>query len=377
MIRLFLLLLITLPVFAISSKTIEYKTSEIHVVEFNPAKYDLKIAKALDGGLGREDVLSMAKRESAIAAINGSFFDIDGRFNGLPAFLLKVKDQIFVSQNKYFVAYQDSKKHLNIKQIEAKPHITIGKTTFPCSINMPQKKSNITVYTNAYHRSTLTNPGTLEITVIDGVIVEISRKGNSKILENSFVISTHKKLPSFKLGSKVILDYGIPDDIKSQDYIMSGSDIVISNGKIIEKNNSDFYNNTYARSSICRMKNNNIALFAVEDSTNNDLKSFSLSNMLKFFIGKGYNKTEILNMNLNELYRIHTKENASKAKSVGLALVDFAAALKKYGCTDALNLDGGTSTTLVYKNKIINNISLKALEVADSIIVKAAPIFKN
>ena len=63
MIRLFLLLLITSPVFAISSKTIKYKNSKIHVVEFNPIKYDLKIEKALGGGLGREDVLSIAKRE--------------------------------------------------------------------------------------------------------------------------------------------------------------------------------------------------------------------------------------------------------------------------------------------------------------------------
>lgn len=44
-------------------------------------------------------------------------------------------------------------------------------------------------------------------------------------------------------------------------------------------------------------------------------------------------------------------------KSVGMTLHELASYMRQLGCTDALNLDGGGSSTMVIKNKVINNPS--------------------
>lgn len=48
----------------------------VHIVEIDPKLYDIKPVKASDNGIGRESVLSIAKRYKAVAAINGGFFSI-------------------------------------------------------------------------------------------------------------------------------------------------------------------------------------------------------------------------------------------------------------------------------------------------------------
>ena len=50
---------------------------------------------------------------------------------------------------------------------------------------------------------------------------------------------------------------------------------------------------------------------------------------------------------------------------------DFAEALKEHGCIDAINLDGGSSTTLIYKDKVIAGKRPKLQEDSDAIIVRA------
>jgi hypothetical protein len=63
--------------------------SSIHLLLVDPSFYEIKLAKALDD-LGRESVLSIAKRTQAVAAVNGGFFDL----NGQPSGALKIGEWI-------------------------------------------------------------------------------------------------------------------------------------------------------------------------------------------------------------------------------------------------------------------------------------------
>ena len=50
----------------------------IHLVEIDPTIYRLTAARALNSGVGHETVSSIAKRRSALVAINGGFFSVGG-----------------------------------------------------------------------------------------------------------------------------------------------------------------------------------------------------------------------------------------------------------------------------------------------------------
>jgi exopolysaccharide biosynthesis protein len=64
-----------------------------------------------------------------------------------------------------------------------------------------------------------------------------------------------------------------------------------------------------------------------------------------------------------------------QADSNGLTIVQFAFLMKWLGATEALNLDGGGSTTMVLKNKIINVPSDPSGEraVASALLVLPGP----
>ena len=350
-----------------------FKSTDIHFVNFNPKKHDLQIVRALDGGIGKEDVLSIAKRHSAIAAINGSFWESGGRFNGIPAFMLKVRGDIFAAKLEYPIAYFSKFSDVRFAKIHTTPHVVIGSKKIACAINMPQINASITVYTAAYARSTLSNPGTFEAIVIDNKISHISSDGNSIIPEEGFVLSS--KSLKFHLGEKVVLDTTIPSEIMNADYIMSGSNMLLAYGNLDGYLKDPAYANSFrdmkhARSAICRMKNGNIAFAATDYMYENDIKTMNTKETWEFMQRHGMTREEVMTMSINDVMNAYHKITSAQTQAKGLTMLDFAEALKEYGCIDALNLDGGSSTTLTYKNKVIAGKRPKLQEDSDAIIVK-------
>jgi len=63
----------------------------VHVMVVDPSKRPILPAKALDKSVGREDVLSLATRKGALAAVNGGFFAI-GKYDGTPSGILKINN---------------------------------------------------------------------------------------------------------------------------------------------------------------------------------------------------------------------------------------------------------------------------------------------
>jgi exopolysaccharide biosynthesis protein len=61
--------------------------------------------------------------------------------------------------------------------------------------------------------------------------------------------------------------------------------------------------------------------------------------------------------------------------SDGMTLAELAALMRRLGATDALNLDGGGSTTMVVQGRIVNRPSDQEGErhVGDALAVIAAP----
>jgi exopolysaccharide biosynthesis protein len=66
-----------------------------------------------------------------------------------------------------------------------------------------------------------------------------------------------------------------------------------------------------------------------------------------------------------------TVDGRQPQKSVGMTIEELAKLMIELGCVEAMNLDGGGSTTMVIRNKIANNPSDAAGErpVSDALLV--------
>lgn len=107
------------------------------------------------------------------------------------------------------------------------------------------------------------------------------------------------------------------------DYIVGGIPLLIKNGKVItdhtsEKSSKAFLEERHARTAIC-----------IKDPTH------------WIFVASSHTKAP---------YRQYTHEIVE-----GLTIKELSDFLLSLGCFDAINLDGGGSTTLVYQNKIMNS----------------------
>jgi exopolysaccharide biosynthesis protein len=66
-----------------------------------------------------------------------------------------------------------------------------------------------------------------------------------------------------------------------------------------------------------------------------------------------------------------TVDGRQPRKSVGLTLEELAQLMIELGCREALNLDGGGSTTLVIRNRVVNSPSDQSGErpVSDALLI--------
>ena len=58
---------------------------------------------------------------------------------------------------------------------------------------------------------------------------------------------------------------------------------------------------------------------------------------------------------IDKLHYIFVVSDGRTSQSTGLSLLELAEVMKAYGCTEAYNLDGGGSSTMVFNGEIINN----------------------
>ena len=298
----------------------------IHIIEVDPNKYEIKPVKALDNGLGRESVFSIAKRHGAIASVNGGFFTIGGTFDGKACGALKIHDWIALPfKPRGCIGWSENDQTPKFDRLLVDVKIQYDQTLISINgLNRPRKNGEIILYTPNFHRATLTSPDGEEIVVINGVIESIVKGGSTKIPENGFIISTQNTHPLFHLfeiGKNLTYSINVrplegitaADEWENTDYILGGTPLLFHEkineiDYIQEQTIETFLINRHARTAVGVLPNGHL-LFVVVDHTN-------------LFDG----------MTMDELKKL----------------------MIRFGCTAALNLDGGGSGTMVFNGTIVN-----------------------
>ncbi len=299
----------------------------IHIIEIDPDLYEIKAVKALDNGIGRESVLSVADRYGAIAAINGGFFTIGTTLDGKACGALKIHDWYALPfKPRGCIGWNIQNKPI-FDRLLVSVEINHEASNFLIDgLNRSRKTDEVILFNSLFNKSTLTNPDGEELIIKNHIITDIKRnQGSSMIPTDGWVLSIQKEHPLFgyfQIGSSISFKLNIlsqtnlttSEEWENCDYIVGGTPLLIKNcTKILdflsELTIPTFITNRHARTAVGILPNGHW-IFVVIDK-------------IGMFDG----------MTMDEL-------------------TEFMISLN---CTDALNLDGGGSSTIVYNGEIKNS----------------------
>jgi hypothetical protein len=278
-----------------------------------------------------------------IAAINCDFFAITrGNYQGDPLGLQIVEGEVVSTPsplNRGAVWFDASgKPHLG--RVEAKFRIAYGEppTEFPIAINEPRPDDKAVLFTpsmgfNArdtakYDFSTRTTDGReLMLEPVDPAawhpfqigknyqakVARIREGGNSPLTKKSVILSLGPKCTTnaaaFKVGDTLSIKLETSPDLTGAKNAIGGGEILMQEGKIVTNGKS-----------------------------------------------KDRHPRSIIGWNQEFLYLIVVEGRAPKV-AIGMTYLELANVAKELDCTEALNLDGGGSSTLWADGKILNNPS--------------------
>ncbi len=308
-------------------------------LEIDPRSPQIKILPTTansEGINGTLRVIKTARSSQASAAINGGFFN---RNNELPLGAIRSKGKWLSGPilNRGAIAW-DKENNIKIGRLHlAETLITSKGDPLPIVLlNSAYLKPGIARYTRNWGEfyTPLSDRETIVIVQGDRILRKLS---GGKALENNFPIPKHGYLLSIRkdelLGEKIVEGTSVrlqsntvPHEFSNYTEIIGAGPLLIKNGKNVlnaraEKFSKFFGRQAAIRSAIAVTKEGKIAIVAV---------------------GRSSNKK-------------------------GVTLKELALIVEKIGAVNALNLDGGSSTSLYLGGQLINPNSIPVAKVHNSI----------
>lgn len=299
----------------------------IHVIRADLSKVNLAPQLAIgDGdGFGLEPVGSIARRAQALAAINGSFFSPKG---GEPIGLLVLDGKIISSS--YFnrsvfgirhdgTCFIDNAKLLAAVRLERDDKVFIAN-----GVNQAAMRDKIVLYTHHYgHRTrTVPDPSRREFAIgADGTILSAAT-GNMEIPRNGYVLSGQGQAiwnlkKYFRAGDRAEVYTELNGLWRGVKYAVGGGPTLVERGQV------------------------NVT--AKEERFGPQIASGRAPRTAIGYLGA----KEVVLVTVDGRHQ----------HSVGMTLYELARFLQGIGVMDAINLDGGGSTTLVVGGRTMNRPS--------------------
>ena len=298
-----------------------------HILDFDPSEFTPKLVLGGNCSIGIETVASMVKRSNAIAGFNGGFYKTGLDLGSSIGFLLVDKTPVSNGENaRGAIGWNKNSKKTQIDQLVTKIQLYIGNANIILSgFNQELKTKGINLYNHFYSRTTLTPPGTKEYLLTpDKKIRYLGDQGNNDIPRGCYVLSIEKSLPAL-LNAQLNVNHSISCTVYPQlesEYrpVWNNFDYIIQAGPLLLKNFKE-----------CVGINNE----KIPSELGKDLQKARTSIGLKN----------------DGRWIVAVIEATATSQTKGLTLKELANFMKTLGCKDAVNLDGGGSSTIVYEGK--------------------------
>ncbi|HMO79691.1 MAG TPA: phosphodiester glycosidase family protein [Pyrinomonadaceae bacterium] len=338
---------------------VEHKIGEdpvkINLLRLDLTKVRLDVKLGMDMVLGTETTSSIARRHGAVAAINSGFFRLDNSiFAGDPAGVLMI-DNVLLSESlndrvAMMIENGSAETRVHFHRAEAGNAIVVRGRQIKVGTNRERQGDDIVIYTREFNRTALTGPGGMEFVVQNGRVRRVFiGQGSNVIPENGYLISAsgtrRDELRSLlRVGTRVgfLTLHSSPESITPEaafgraEDITNGVSHLIRNGSVhltweAEKASRAFAENRHPRTAVAKMKDGKFLMITVD--------------------------------------------GRQPGVSVGMTLQELAEYLLSVGAVDAINLDGGGSTTMFLDGRVVNTPSDQNGErkVGDAIIVTLRP----
>ena len=276
----------------------------------------------------KDRITSMAEETKAIAGVNGTFFGKAGE----PLGILMVNGELVsysIHDRTALIIDKNNRCYIDNVSMSGESLIE-GRTIQLSGINRKRITGEAIVYTPKYGSQTDEDAPGIVLSVSNDEVKAISR-AHAWIPDHGYVLSLD---PNYwdSLGDKIHIGSRIETKMKliplsglsnlDIKHVIGGGPRLLKSGDIYISKNSEQFKTDIAKSRTARtavgINKEGLLVFATVDKC---------------------------------------QESTEHAKSVGVTLEELAQIMKDLGCIEAMNLDGGSSSTMVLNDKVINTPS--------------------
>lgn len=289
-----------------------------HFLDIDNRKY--KIQPALAGGKvkGRATTAEIARDNKAVAAINASYFAPDGTILSYLRMDGTTVGTTYFNRSALGIRKDGT---MFIDKLNYNCQVSIaGAALFASGINAERGDNGLVIYNQYFDSRTGTNEFGKEF-IVRGNIVSQIMTGNSPIPAGGLVVSVHgtakNTFSKVKVGDRVMIR-------ENTGRIFAGVPQVIGGGPRL-------------------VRNNQVSVTAQEEEFPADIA-----------VGRAPRTGFGIMANGHFLLGI---VDGRQSTSIGCTLTEWAQLMKKMGAREAINFDGGGSSEMVLKNRIVNSPS--------------------
>jgi exopolysaccharide biosynthesis protein len=303
-----------------------------YILDADLSKYNLTPVLSNGSIAGLESVTDMAEHNHALAAINGSYFALNGEIIGL----LKLNNEIvsipYITRTAVGIT-ADNKLIFDQITYQGTIRLPDGRILAVNGVNCERSQDSVTLYNSYYGLSTGTNEFGKEYVITAGKVSAISPQ-NTPLHAGSIVLSAHGTaatvMATLKVGDSVSVEQSLGTAFDQVPYAIGAGPMLVKDGHVFvtatqEEFAPDIAAGRAPRTALGLTKTGHL-LFVVIDGR--------------------------------------------KLNSKGLTLVELANFMQELGALQAMNFDGGGSSELVINGIVMNKPSDgKERRVGDALIL--------
>ncbi len=333
----------------------------IHILTVDPAHANIRVSIADNKCASARTTSEIAQQYNAITAINGGFFDFGcnnkfrdiilkvldcfgvSKYNAYPMFTLRANNQYYSLSHVFSgaISWNNDEQRPIFSAIKTNATLVIDESEYRINEFNKPHPTKPTLYSSTYNTKTPAfHKQVNEIVITNNQVkkIYINSRGQRKIPKNGYV-------------------YVLPGKYKKRAQSIKENDSAIINFINYYKENNFFLEDTLKQDwntkELLGTMNNTLAstpLLMHNNKMPKYLKSFTPS-----FYTQQHPRTAV--GVLANGYWVFVVVDGRQKHAQGFTILQLAQFMKKLGCTGALNLDGGGSSTMVIKNKVINSVS--------------------
>ncbi len=313
------------------------------LLEVDPSQFRLQVAHSTDAAIGVETTRALAARRGALAAINGGYYVTQGLLEGDSTGLLKIDGRLLSEPDRGRGAVGFVERDGRVAPLfgrlalRGEARLADGTAIAVDGIDRQRGDDETILYTPEFHRTTLTTPPGLEVVVVGGRLVE-RRSGAdaARIPADGWVLSLGARR-ALEVGERLragdpiavslaLCPFGQPTtDCSATDAAWAEASDAVAAGPLLLRGGRP----------------------VVDDAADAFSQVFSRARHPRSALGVRADGTLLL----------LAVDGRQADRSVGMSIAELQRLLLELGAVEAINLDGGGSTTLVVEGEVVNHPS--------------------